>query len=572
MLIAFEDKRFRSHHGVDPLAIGTRRLAARAPRSASCPAARPSPCRWRACCLASTSARCAGKIRQMLLRASAGAAAVQGRDPSALSAARAVRRQPGRRARRLARLFRQGAAAAVAGGSGPAGGHAAVARRLRRPDRFPEAARRARNRVLAACSGAGVIPPEEAARARASACRPRAASFRCWRRIWPTPGRAATRPHRPPPDARLPPPRPTSSSSCATRGNARAAASPPRSWCVDHRTGEVVVHVGSPGYLDGDRFGAVDMTTAVRSPGSTLKPIIYGLAFEPGSHTRDADRGPAGALRRLRAEELRQDWHGTVIDPHARSTQSLNIPAVKVLEALGAGRALRPLAAGRRRARAAQGQPSRRWPWRSGGLGLRLTDLASLYAASRAAASPSPSAYRRDRASRKARGRQPRLLSQVAAWYVADILCQALPPANAKPGQLCLQDRHLLRLPRRLGGGLRRPPRRGRVGGPARWRRYARPRRAHRRRAAAVRRLRPGRDSPHAARLRRRPACSCSPIPTCRRRSSASAKPVPTRAARPRRLSRARGQDRLPARPAELEIEEGDWHRWSSRPRAAPCR
>ena len=30
-----------------------------------------------------------------------------------------------------------------------------------------------------------------------------------------------------------------------------------------------------------------------------------------------------------------------------------------------------------------------------------------------------------------------RLLSQVAAWYVADILCQALPPANAKPGLLC---------------------------------------------------------------------------------------------------------------------------------------
>jgi penicillin-binding protein 1C len=30
-----------------------------------------------------------------------------------------------------------------------------------------------------------------------------------------------------------------------------------------------------------------------------------------------------------------------------------------------------------------------------------------------------------------------RLLSQVAAWYVADILCQAIPPANAKPGLLC---------------------------------------------------------------------------------------------------------------------------------------
>jgi penicillin-binding protein 1C len=51
---------------------------------------------------------------------------------------------------------------------------------------------------------------------------------------------------------------------------------------VDHRSGEVIAHVGSPGYLDEDRFGAVDMTSAVRSPGSTLKPIIYGLAFEAG--------------------------------------------------------------------------------------------------------------------------------------------------------------------------------------------------------------------------------------------------------------------------------------------------
>ena len=41
-------------------------------------------------------------------------------------------------------------------------------------------------------------------------------------------------------------------------------------------------HVGSPGYLDEGRRGAVDMTSAVRSPGSTLKPLIYGLAFESG--------------------------------------------------------------------------------------------------------------------------------------------------------------------------------------------------------------------------------------------------------------------------------------------------
>src|SRR5690606_14418970 len=51
---------------------------------------------------------------------------------------------------------------------------------------------------------------------------------------------------------------------------------------VDNRTGEVLAHVGSSDYLDHSRFGAIDMADAIRSPGSALKPIIYGLGFEAG--------------------------------------------------------------------------------------------------------------------------------------------------------------------------------------------------------------------------------------------------------------------------------------------------
>src|SRR5262249_62173623 len=40
--------------------------------------------------------------------------------------------------------------------------------------------------------------------------------------------------------------------------------------------------VGSADYFDARRAGQVDMTSAVRSPGSTLKPFIYGLGFEDG--------------------------------------------------------------------------------------------------------------------------------------------------------------------------------------------------------------------------------------------------------------------------------------------------
>ena len=82
---------------------------------------------------------------------------------------------------------------------------------------------------------------------------------------------------------------------------------------VDHRTGEVIAHVGSPGYLDEARFGAVDMTSAVRSPGSTLKPLIYGLAFEAGlahPETLIEDRPTRFGL--YAPKNFDEDFHGTV--------------------------------------------------------------------------------------------------------------------------------------------------------------------------------------------------------------------------------------------------------------------
>ena len=51
---------------------------------------------------------------------------------------------------------------------------------------------------------------------------------------------------------------------------------------VDNATGEVRAHIGSPDYFDQRRAGQVDLTQALRSPGSTLKPFIYGLGFEDG--------------------------------------------------------------------------------------------------------------------------------------------------------------------------------------------------------------------------------------------------------------------------------------------------
>ena len=51
---------------------------------------------------------------------------------------------------------------------------------------------------------------------------------------------------------------------------------------ADAHTGDILAEVGSAGFFDERRFGWVDMTRAVRSPGSTLKPFIFALAFEEG--------------------------------------------------------------------------------------------------------------------------------------------------------------------------------------------------------------------------------------------------------------------------------------------------
>jgi hypothetical protein len=51
---------------------------------------------------------------------------------------------------------------------------------------------------------------------------------------------------------------------------------------VDHASGEILSRVASADYFDAARAGQVDMTQALRSPGSTLKPFIYGFGFEDG--------------------------------------------------------------------------------------------------------------------------------------------------------------------------------------------------------------------------------------------------------------------------------------------------
>jgi penicillin-binding protein 1C len=434
MLLAYEDKRFHQHHGVDPLAVGRAGwLFVRHQRIVS--GASTITMQVARLLIGEHDRTPWGKFRQMLL-----ALQLDWRLSKDQILNLYLRLAPfggnleGIRAASLAyfgkeprRLSIGEAALLVAIPQSP---------ETRRPDRFPISARRARNRVLQRMQGAGLISAEEATRADRERVPNARRDFAMLAphlsdsQIARHPGRVGHK----------------LTLDFAAQANVEqlvrdylASLGPRLSAAVvvvDHRTGDVIVHVGSPGLLDGDRFGAVDMTIALRSPGSTLKPIIYGLAFELGlAHPETLIEDTPARFGAYVPKNFDSDWHGTV-SIRTALTQSLNIPAVKVLEAVGAGRLYGRLQQAGVQPVLPQGNdPS--LAIALGGLGLRLTDLASLYAAIANGGAPVVLRHDRDVTARKLADNAPHLLSQVAAWYVAEILCQAVPPANARPGLLC---------------------------------------------------------------------------------------------------------------------------------------
>lgn len=147
---------------------------------------------------------------------------------------------------------------------------------------------------------------------------------------------------------------------------------------VDNRTMAVRAYVGSAEYGNLKRHGYLDMVQAIRSPGSTLKPFIYGLALDEGlvhsaSLLSDAPRLGAD----YRPANFTGAFQGPVTLTRALQ-QSLNVPAVQVLEALGADKLVSRLDnAGVRLALSDKPNPA----IALGAAGIRLEQLVALYSA-----------------------------------------------------------------------------------------------------------------------------------------------------------------------------------------------
>ena len=101
---------------------------------------------------------------------------------------------------------------------------------------------------------------------------------------------------------------------------------------IDNETGEVLVYIGSADFYDNSRFAHIDMVRAGRSPGSTLKPFIYGMALDEGIiHSQSLLLDVPLKFEDYIPENFNDRFSGPVSATAALSS-SLNVPAVQLLE------------------------------------------------------------------------------------------------------------------------------------------------------------------------------------------------------------------------------------------------
>lgn len=306
----------------------------------------------------------------------------------------------------------------------------------RRPDRFAQNAVRVRDRVLHRMSSAGLAPADEVERARSALAptarrpMPALAPHAADQAVAAAPERSIRR-------LTIDAPLQRSLEELA-RDRARAFG-PDISAAivaVNHATGEVLARVANADYLDENRAGQVDMSGAVRSPGSALKPFIYGLAFEDGiAHPETLIEDRPIRYGAYAPENFDLTFQGAVTVRKALQL-SLNVPAVMLLEAVRSSRLTARLA----HAGAQLMLPKGEAPGLAmglGGVGVRLIDLTMLYAAL-ARGGEAVALYEREQeASAPASPR--RLLDPVAAWYVGQILLGAPPPDHAAGGRIAFK-------------------------------------------------------------------------------------------------------------------------------------
>ncbi len=292
-----------------------------------------------------------------------------------------------------------------------------------RPDRRPEAAQRARDKVLERLVSLGVWSREEVDDARIEPVVTRALQ---------PPLHAALLAQR----LRSAQPRAARIESTLDIGLQRTLEERVSSYfsqlpertsaallVVDNRTLEARAYVGSVAFGDKQRLGHVDMVQAWRSPGSTLKPFLYGMALDDGLiHSESLMVDAPQSFGGYRPGNFDAAFNGPVSAATALRL-SLNVPAVDLLDRVGSARFA---------ARLSHAGINLRFPHGSapnlslilGGTGARLEDLVGTFAA-----------FNRNGIAGRVRYTaqdaviERRLMSPGAAWITREVL-----ESNPRPG------------------------------------------------------------------------------------------------------------------------------------------
>jgi penicillin-binding protein 1C len=192
---------------------------------------------------------------------------------------------------------------------------------------------------------------------------------------------------------------------------------------VDNKTHEVLAYVGSADFKDTSDGSQVNGAAAVRQPGSTLKPLLYGLCIDEGILTpktimTDVPVNYGG----YRPENYDQNFNGYVTLEYALEN-SLNIPAVKSLSRLGTERMIESLSA----AGFTQVREDRSKLGLSlilGGCGATLEELTGLFSSIANGGDYAPLRFTAGDSS----GKHRRILSPEASYLVTGILSQVARP------------------------------------------------------------------------------------------------------------------------------------------------
>lgn len=150
---------------------------------------------------------------------------------------------------------------------------------------------------------------------------------------------------------------------------------------VENRSRQVRAYVGAADPADPARQGAVDMVRALRSPGSALKPFVYGLGFSLGLlHPESRVADVSTRFGDYAPQNFDRGFHGDLTIREALQ-RSLNVPAVLALQKIGPQRFARTLTEAGAHLVLPAGETAPGLPLALGGVGVSLWDLTGLYVA-----------------------------------------------------------------------------------------------------------------------------------------------------------------------------------------------